>query len=136
MRPYAEQMGLDVEVVQNDAGMVVRADARRIGQVLANLLANAVKFTPPGGRIEAGTRAVDRSVEFWVTDTGVGIDADQLGRGFERFYKTDPARASEGTGLGLAICKHLVLAHGGSIWAESPGEGQGSTFRFTLPLAR
>ena len=133
MRPYAEQMGLDVEVLQNDAGVVVRADARRIGQVLANLLANAVKFTPPVGRIEAGTRAVDGSVEFWVTDTGVGIDADQLGRVFERFYKTDPSRTSAGTGLGLAICKHLVLAHRGTIRAESAGVGQGAIFSFRLP---
>ncbi len=100
--------------------------------MLANLLANAVKFTPPGGRIEVGTRATPDAVEFWVSDTGVGIAPDYLVRVFERFYKTDPSRAGGGTGLGLAICKHLVRAHGGTIWAESAGEGEGATFRFTL----
>jgi len=114
-------------------GPYVQADGRRLGQVLANLLANAVKFTPPGGRIEAGARAAGDLVEFWVADTGVGIAPDHLLRVFERFYKTDPSRAGGGTGLGLAICKHLVRAHGGSIWAESTGEGQGAAFRFTLP---
>jgi signal transduction histidine kinase len=68
----------------------------------------------------------------WVADTGVGIAADQLVRVFERFYKTDPSRTSSGTGLGLAICKHVVRAHGGTIWAESPGTGLGTTFTFTL----
>ena len=78
---------------------------------------------------------VDDRVEFWVADTGVGIESDQLLRVFERFYKTDPSRTGAGTGLGLAICKHFVQAHGGSIWAESPGPGRGATFRFTLRQA-
>jgi two-component system phosphate regulon sensor histidine kinase PhoR len=135
-RPYAENMGLRVEVVHEPAGDVaVEADGRRIGQVLTNLLANAVKFTRRGGRIEAGARVVGDRVEFWVADTGVGIESDQLRRVFERFYKTDPSRTGAGTGLGLAICKHFVQAHGGSIWAESPGPGQGATFRFTLRQA-
>lgn len=135
VRPYAERMGLEVQVVHSDVDMLVQADARRIGQVLANLLANALKFTPAGGRIEAGARAVDGSVEFWVADTGVGIHPDQLGRVFERFYKTDPSRTTGGTGLGLAICEHLVLAHGGTIRADSRGPGQGSVFSFRLPRA-
>lgn len=117
------------------AGDAVRADARRIGQVLANLLSNAVKFTPPGGRITVGCRSdrPDGMVELWVGDTGAGIDRDSLVRVFERFYKTDPSRASSGTGLGLAISKHLVQAHHGQIWAESDGPGRGTTVRFTLP---
>ncbi len=131
--PYAEDMGRHVEIVEVPADDVtVEADARRIGQVLTNLLANAVKFSLRGGRIEAGARVVDDQVEFWVADSGVGIESDQLPRVFERFYKTDPSRAGSGTGLGLAICKHFVQAHGGSIWAESGGAGQGATFRFTL----
>jgi two-component system phosphate regulon sensor histidine kinase PhoR len=133
MRPYAERVGLEVVMADPPAEeLYAQADARRLGQVLANLLANAVKFTPPGGRIEAGTRATVDAVEFWVSDTGVGIAPDYLVRVFERFYKTDPSRAGGGTGLGLAICKHLVRAHGGTIWAESAGEGEGATFRFTL----
>jgi two-component system phosphate regulon sensor histidine kinase PhoR len=132
-RPYAERVGLQVSLAQEpEPEVAVEADARRIGQVLTNLLANAVKFSPPGGRIEAGARAVDGWVEFWVADTGVGIQADQLVRVFERFYKTDPSRTGTGSGLGLAICKHVVRAHGGSIWADSSGEGQGATFYFTL----
>jgi two-component system phosphate regulon sensor histidine kinase PhoR len=132
-RPYAERVGLQVNLANPpERPILVQADARRIGQVLTNLLANAVKFCPPGGRIEAGARAVDGWVEFWIADTGVGIEADQLVRVFERFYKTDPSRTGAGTGLGLAICKHYIQAHGGSIWAESGGEGQGATFRFTL----
>jgi two-component system, OmpR family, phosphate regulon sensor histidine kinase PhoR len=133
-RSYAERAGLQVDFAEPvNPELTVEADARRIGQVLTNLLANAVKFTPAGGRIEAGAQASDGLVEFWVADTGVGIPHDQLVRIFERFYKTDPSRTGGGTGLGLAICKHLVQAHGGSIWAESAGEGRGATFRFTLP---
>jgi two-component system phosphate regulon sensor histidine kinase PhoR len=133
-RPYAERVGLQVELADElEPRLRVKADARRIGQVLTNLLANAVKFTPPGGRVRAGAaRASDGWVEFWVSDTGVGIPRDQLVRVFERFYKTDPSRTGTGTGLGLAICKHLIQAHGGSIWAESAGEGHGATFHFTL----
>jgi two-component system phosphate regulon sensor histidine kinase PhoR len=135
MRPAAHRGGLMVQVDRESAEVPVRADARRIGQVLANLLANAVKFTPTGGEITVGARAIDGAVEFWVSDTGVGIHPDYVTRVFERFYKTDPSRTGSGTGLGLAICKHLVLAHQGAIWAESAGEGQGATFRFTLPCA-
>ena len=132
-RPYAERVGLQVSLTPAIEPLsLVQADARRVGHVLTNLLANAVKFSPPGGRIEAGARAVDGWVEFWVADTGVGIAADQLVRVFERFYKTDPSRTGAGTGLGLAICKHYIQAHGGSIWAESGGEGQGASFHFTL----
>jgi two-component system phosphate regulon sensor histidine kinase PhoR len=136
MRPYAERVGLEVVLCEPPTeGLYALGDARRLGQVLANLLANAVKFTPPGGRIEVGAVEAGDMVEFFVADTGVGIAPDYLLRVFERFYKTDPSRAGGGTGLGLAICKHLVLAHGGTIWAESRGEGQGATFRFTLRRA-
>jgi two-component system, OmpR family, phosphate regulon sensor histidine kinase PhoR len=115
-RPYAERVGLQVDLAL-ESEVAVEADGRRIGQVLSNLVTNAVKFSPPGGRIQAGARCIDGWVEFWVRDTGVGIPSDQLVRVFERFYKTDPSRSGTGTGLGLAICKHLVQAHGGSIWA-------------------
>jgi two-component system phosphate regulon sensor histidine kinase PhoR len=135
-RPYASRVGLEVSSSQDaNQDVWVQADGRRIGQVLSNLLSNAVKFTPPGGRIQAGVAQRGDLVEVWVSDTGVGIAADQLLRVFERFYKTDPSRTGSGTGLGLAICKHVVRAHGGTIWADSPGPGMGATFSFTLQPA-
>jgi two-component system, OmpR family, phosphate regulon sensor histidine kinase PhoR len=128
------QLHLDVAVPDDDDELWVCADWRRMGQVLSNLLANAAKFTPPAGRVETGARRRGEHVEFWVSDSGVGIEPEHLNRVFERFYKTDPSRAAgSGTGLGLAIAKHLVLAHGGQIWAESEGRGRGSTFRVALP---
>jgi two-component system phosphate regulon sensor histidine kinase PhoR len=127
------QVQLDVNIQERDE-LWVCADSRRMGQVLSNLLGNAAKFTPAAGHIETGVRRSGEWVELWVSDTGVGIEAEHLNRVFERFYKTDPSRAAgTGTGLGLAIAKHLVLAHGGQIWAESAGRGQGSTFRVALP---
>ena len=119
---------------------LVFADEDRIEQVLVNLIHNAIKFTPLGGKITlqaelaAGGTTDQRFIRFAVQDTGKGISADDLARIFERFYKTDRARASRGTGLGLSIARHIVEAHGGKIWAESR-EGHGSTFYFTLPVA-
>ncbi len=130
-------------------------DAEQIGRVTLNLLHNAIKFTPEEGRItvkafRSDDRSNDRSDDFSrqlkatevatteqiliveIADTGPGIDADDLPRIFERFYRADSSRASGGTGLGLAIAKHIVEAHGGRIWAEN-GTGQGAIFRFTLP---
>jgi two-component system phosphate regulon sensor histidine kinase PhoR len=112
----------------------VLADATRIQQVLVNLLHNAIKFTSSGGQVTVSATQQGQAVRFAVTDTGVGIDADDLPRIFERFYKVDRSRATSGTGLGLAIARHLVEAHNGRIWVESE-VGQGSTFYFTLPLA-
>jgi two-component system phosphate regulon sensor histidine kinase PhoR len=134
-RPAVRQAELNLDVsLPGDADLWVQADPRRIGQVLSNLLGNATKFTPPPGRIEVGARRAGARIEVWVADTGVGIEQAQLSRVFERFYKSDPARAAgSGTGLGLAIAKHLILAHNGQIWAESRGPGHGATFRFALP---
>jgi two-component system phosphate regulon sensor histidine kinase PhoR len=113
-----------------------RADRGRLAQVLINLLGNAVKFTPDGGRIGIRARASNGHLEIAVTDNGPGIPADELGRIFERFYRVERSRDRRegGTGLGLAIAKHLVQAMDGSIEAESV-PGAGSTFRITLPLA-
>jgi two-component system, OmpR family, phosphate regulon sensor histidine kinase PhoR len=132
-------------VVAEDKGITVTADvppnlplalanADQVGQVLMNLLFNAVKFTPSGGTIRVRARAEDGSLSVAVEDTGVGIPYDDLVRVFERFYKSDKsrARATGGTGLGLPIARHIVEAHGGTIWADSE-EGKGSTFTFTLP---
>jgi two-component system, OmpR family, phosphate regulon sensor histidine kinase PhoR len=133
--PTAQRAELQLDVVlPADDDLWVCADSRRMGQVLSNLLGNAIKFTPAGGHIETGAKRRAERVELWVSDTGVGIEPEHLSRVFERFYKTDPSRAAgTGTGLGLAIAKHLVLAHSGQIWAESEGNGRGTTFRVSLP---
>lgn len=132
MGPLATRAGITM-VVENTKAPDVRVDPERIGQVLANLLHNAVKFTPAGGTIRLGAADGDGFVTFHVTDTGAGIAQADLERIFERFFKTDRARSTEGTGLGLAIAKHVVQAHGGHIEATSAGPGHGATFRFTLP---
>ncbi|HEY3971819.1 MAG TPA: ATP-binding protein [Candidatus Sulfotelmatobacter sp.] len=114
----------------------VRADREAIHQVFSNLIDNAMKYGRSGGRILLGARPVRRGIEFYVQDFGAGIASEHLPRLFERFYRVDKARSREsgGTGLGLAIAKHIMLAHGGSIRAESE-LGHGSTFLFTLPIA-
>ena len=114
----------------------VLADREAIHQVFANLIDNALKYGAAGGRIILGARAVPHAVEFFVQDFGAGVPSEHLPRLFERFYRVDKARSREsgGTGLGLAIAKHIMLAHGGSIRAESD-LAHGSTFLFTLPTA-
>jgi two-component system phosphate regulon sensor histidine kinase PhoR len=134
LRPQAERAGLEFTVHPLPEAPQVLADVERARQVLTNLLHNAVKFTPPGGRITVAARPAGDEVVFSVQDTGVGIPAEDLPRIFERFYKADQARSGGGTGLGLAIAKHVVQGHGGHIWAESV-EGQGSIFYFTLSVA-
>jgi two-component system phosphate regulon sensor histidine kinase PhoR len=112
----------------------VPADRDRLAQVLINLVDNAVKYTPAGGRVVVRARVVDGRVEVAVSDTGVGIPPADLPRITERFYRVDKARSRElgGTGLGLAIVKHLVLAHGGDLAIESE-PGRGTTVRVILP---
>ncbi len=134
LRPQAARTQVTLNVALPDTPLMVLADADRIRQVVANLVHNAIKFTPTEGVVTVTATAQDDFVEISVADTGVGIPAADLPRIFERFYKADRARSGGGTGLGLAIAKHLVQAHDGKIWAESI-EGAGSTFTFTLPLA-
>ncbi len=130
LQPQAERAGLTMSVDLPDGLPLVMADRERLQQVLTNLLHNAIKFTPPGGRIVVSAEPGEK-ITIVVRDSGVGIAAADLSRIFERFYKVDRARSSGGTGLGLAIAKHIVQAHGGQIWAESV-EGHGAVFRFTL----
>lgn len=133
LRSQADRAGLTIDVDVPDDLPPAQGDSERLQQVMSNLLHNAIKFTPPGGRITVSARKDDRLV-ISVQDTGVGIAKADLSRIFERFYKADRARSGGGTGLGLAIAKHVVQAHGGQIWAES-AEGHGATFHFTLPVA-
>ncbi len=132
LRVQAERKGLTLTVEVTADLPPVLADAPRLGQVLVNLLHNAIKFTPTGGAIHLSAQQDGNRVVFQVQDNGVGIPADDLPRIFERFYKSDRARASGGTGLGLAIAKHIVEAHGGKIWVKSV-EGEGSVFEFGIP---
>lgn len=119
----------------------VEVDADRIGQVLGNLLDNALRHTPPGGRVrvttEPGGRSGTSGVRITVTDTGEGITAEALPHVFERFYRADTARdrARGGSGIGLAIARALVQAHGGRITAASDGPGRGAAFTITLPAS-
>jgi signal transduction histidine kinase len=114
----------------------VRADPRRIRQVLLNLVDNAVKYSPPGGEIRIAAGPGVAEVCVCVQDSGEGIPTEQLEQIFEPFQQTESSfvRTTRGTGLGLAICRGIITAQGGRIWAESAGTGRGSTFSFTLPI--
>lgn len=113
----------------------VLADPKRVMQILANLIGNALKFTPEGGTIDVHAQRDADKVRFAVIDTGPGIPADDLAHLFDRFHQArNNEKKHSGLGLGLAICKGLVEAHGGRIWAESL-PGLGSAFNFTLPAA-
>ena len=109
-------------------------DQERILQVLRNLIGNAVKFTPEGGRIAVFAGLAGQSVKVAVRDTGPGIPENDLATIFNKFHQVTPEKSYQikGSGLGLAIVKHIIISHGGRVWAESK-LGQGSTFYFVLP---
>jgi histidine kinase len=115
----------------------VMADHDRITQVLTNLVGNALQYTPENGRVTIlASRHADQ-IHISVVDTGIGIPAEHLPQLFTRFYRVDKSRSRQaggGSGIGLTIARYLVEAHGGRIWAESAGDGQGSTFTFSLPV--
>jgi len=117
----------------------LQADEDRITQVLVNLVANAIQYTPEGGDVTICAARQADEIHISVKDTGVGIPPEHLANLFTRFYRVDKSRsrnAGGGSGIGLTIAKHLVEAHGGRIWAESKGDGQGSTFTFSLKIAK
>ena len=135
LRLFAERQGVRLHVdAAPDPGRV-RGDEARLGQVLVNLIHNAVKFSPDGGDVTVGVRREGDELIVSVADQGIGIPRASVGRVFERFYKVDRARVrGGGTGLGLSIARHVVEQHGGRIWVESE-EGKGSVFSFALPVA-
>jgi signal transduction histidine kinase/ActR/RegA family two-component response regulator len=135
VRPAATAKGLTIHTEWAALPFRLSGDATRLQQVFWNLLANAVKFTPPGGHVTAALRLVGRAVQVHVSDTGVGIPPAFLPYVFDRFRQRDSSttRKHGGLGLGLAIVRHLVELHGGTVHAESAGEGKGATFTVTLP---
>ncbi len=137
VRERAMRRGITLEVAVDDRLGALRGDERKVKQVLLNLLANAIKFTPEGGRVEVRAAAADGVAEIAVSDTGVGIAFEDQEAVFEEFRQvgTDYAKKHEGTGLGLTLSRKFVELHGGKIWVKSQVR-QGSTFTFTLPLKR
>jgi histidine kinase len=116
----------------------IRADEDRITQVLVNLVANAIQYTPEGGAVTISAARQADEIHISVNDSGIGIPPEHLANLFTRFYRVDKSRsrhAGGGSGIGLTIARHIVEAHGGRIWAESRGEGQGSTFTFSSKIA-
>ncbi len=137
VRPSAEAKGIGLSLNKSPGDISIIGDADRLQQIIWNLLSNSIKFTPDGGWIEVDLKSVDQHVEIRVRDTGRGISPEFLPHVFDRFrqaYRTD-AGARAGLGLGLTIVRYIVEAHGGSVTAESPGVGQGSTFTIILPMA-
>jgi signal transduction histidine kinase/CheY-like chemotaxis protein len=137
LRPAAEAKGVRLHLVLDPCAGTLAGDPDRLRQVTWNLVSNAVKFTPRGGRVQVRLERVNSHVELTVADTGDGIREDLLPYVFERFRQGDSGtegRARRGLGLGLAIVRYLVELHGGTVTAESPGSNQGATFRVRLPL--
>jgi signal transduction histidine kinase len=138
-RAAAESKGVDLAIaIHDDLDTILEADEERITHVFRNLLANALKFTSAGGwvRVHVAPDADQvNSIRVSVSDSGIGLRQEQLGRVWERFYQADASltRQYGGVGLGLSIARHLVALHGGSVGAESRGPGRGSTFWFSLP---
>jgi signal transduction histidine kinase len=130
----AEQAGLGFELDLPDAPVVVPGDAGQLQRAFANLLDNAIKFTPPGGTVTAGLRRKGEQVELWVEDTGIGIPADDLVDLFGRFHRGRNAAAYPGSGLGLAIVKAIAEAHGGEAGGENTARG--ARFAVWLPAGR
>jgi signal transduction histidine kinase len=136
VRAAAEAKGIVLETDLCAEVGLISGDPERLQQVVWNLLSNAIKFTPPGGRVVVRVEHAGESVRLAVSDNGAGIEPAILPRLFERFWQADSTttRTQGGLGLGLAVVRHLVELHGGTVRAESAGEGRGATFTVTLPL--
>lgn len=133
----SKRISLDFNLTPNLPHLL--ADEDRVVQVLTNLVGNALQYTPADGRVTISAKRVDDNVQFSVRDTGVGIPPEHLSHIFDRFYRVDKSRSRQtggGSGIGLTIARALIEAHGGCIRVESAGDGQGSAFIFTLPIAR
>ena len=127
---------LDIKIPKDLLNFQIKVDQRKIKQVMFNLLSNATKFTPEGGKISIEAAKIKDEIQVSVTDTGIGIKKDKLGNLFAEFYqiRNDKTAKQKGTGLGLSLVKRYIEMHGGKAWVESEGTGKGSTFSFTLPI--
>jgi histidine kinase len=138
LSPQAQTKHISLQVELAPNLPQVLADEDRTIQILTNLTGNALQYTPKNGKIIISTKRVDQKIQFSIQDTGIGIQRLHLVHIFDRFYRVDKSRSRQsggGSGIGLTIARALVEAQGGKIWAESAGEGQGSTFAFLLPIA-
>jgi len=135
VRERAARHGISVAATAPQDLPRIRADERKVKQILYNLLSNAVKFTPDGGRVDVRVHAEGDDVQVDVQDTGIGIAPEDQTRVFEEFRQVGRERSREGTGLGLTLTKRFVELHGGRIWFEST-PGHGSMFSFSLPITR
>jgi len=139
LAPQAQsrRIALDLELTPNLPPLL--ADEDRAAQILTNLVSNAIQYTPEGGRVTISAKQTGNEIQISVRDTGIGIPPEHLPHIFDRFYRVDKSRSRQaggGSGIGLTIARALVEAQGGRIWVETTGEGQGSVFAFTLPLAK
>jgi signal transduction histidine kinase len=127
---------LELDLAPEIEGLKIQADERRLKQIIFNLLSNAAKFTPDGGRIQLVARCENEKLMVAVTDTGIGISPENQQKVFNDFYQLGSSLKNKtaGTGLGLPLSRRMVEMHGGEIWCESEGEGKGSRFTFTIPL--
>lgn len=137
VRPAAEAKGVRLSKALDTGPTALSGDPARLQQIVWNLLTNAIKFTPRGGRVETRLSRVESNLEITVSDTGAGIKPEFLPYVFDRFRQADSSttRRHGGLGLGLSIVRHLVELHGGTVRADSAGEGEGSTFTVSLPVA-
>jgi histidine kinase len=133
----SKRISLDLELTPDLPPIL--ADEDRAVQVMTNLTGNALQYTPEGGRITISAKQVGTEVQIAVRDTGIGIPPEHLSHIFDRFYRVDKSRSRQsggGSGIGLTIARSLIEVHSGRIWVESAGDGKGSTFIFTLPIAK
>jgi len=133
----SKRVSLDLDLAPDLPPLL--ADEHRAVQILTNLTGNALQYTPEDGTVTISAKRTNNEIQISVRDTGIGIPPEHLSNIFDRFYRADKSRsrrAGGGSGIGLTIARALVEAHGGRIWAESAGEGQGSTFTFILPVAK
>jgi len=135
LQPQFKDKGLTLSLNLASTLPAITADEDRLSQLFINLIGNALQYTPPGGQVTITTELRPQAIQITITDTGIGISADDLPHLFTRFYRVDKSRsrAGGGTGIGLTIAHHLVEAHQGQIWAESDGLGHGSRFIVQLP---